>query len=51
MAMEKMVTNLGLDIPARTLKQNDLKQVLQSVMSAWLPLSKTVLGKTPSHYR
>jgi len=32
-------------VPPRDLRQTDLKAVLQSVMSNWLPLSKAVLGK------
>ena len=43
--LEKMVSTLGLKVSARDMKSADLKQLLQAVMSNWLPLAIAVLTK------
>jgi len=43
--LEKMVSTLGLKVSARDMKSADLKQLLQAVMSNWLPLAVAVLTK------
>ncbi|KAJ3272649.1 Cytoplasmic GTPase/eEF2-like protein (ribosomal biogenesis) [Terramyces sp. JEL0728] len=41
--LEKIIQSLGIKVPPRDLKAKDLKILLQSVMSQWLPLSDAVL--------
>ncbi|CAL8086475.1 unnamed protein product [Orchesella dallaii] len=43
LAIEKMVGTLNLSIHQRDLRQNDPKQLVYTVMSNWLPLSKAIL--------
>ncbi|KAJ3312816.1 Cytoplasmic GTPase/eEF2-like protein (ribosomal biogenesis) [Boothiomyces sp. JEL0838] len=42
-ALEKIIQSLGIKVPPRDMKAKDLKILLQSVMSQWLPLSDAVL--------
>ena len=42
--LEKMTVSLGLKIPPRDFRSTDFKTILTSVMSAWLPISESVLS-------
>ena len=42
--LEKVIKSFNLSVPARELQNKDLKVVLQSVMSRWLPLSEAILS-------
>ena len=44
--VSKIVTTLNLKIPPRELKSKDTKNLLQLVMSQWLPLSSCVIQST-----
>ena len=41
--LDKMIATLGLKISARELRSTDSKQLLNSIMSTWLPLAVSVL--------
>ncbi|KAJ0264761.1 Ribosomal protein S5/Elongation factor G/III/V family protein [Hirschfeldia incana] len=45
----KLIKNFNLKIPERELQNKDPKNVLQSVMSSWLPLSDAVLSMAVKH--
>ncbi|CAN8258415.1 unnamed protein product [Cochlearia groenlandica] len=47
--LEKVIKSFNLSIPPRELQNKDPKQVLQSVMSRWLPLSDAVLSMAVKH--
>ena len=42
--LDKMIQTLGLKISPRDLRSTDTKQLLSSVMSAWLPIASSVLA-------
>ncbi|KAK6926486.1 Translation elongation factor EFTu-like, domain 2 [Dillenia turbinata] len=42
--LEKVVKSFNLSVPARELQNKDLKSMLQSVLSRWLPLSDAILS-------
>jgi ribosome assembly protein 1 len=41
---EKIVTSLGIKIPARDLKYSDSKAPLQSLFNLWIPLARSLLN-------
>ena len=41
--IEKITNALKLKVPPRDLSQDDPKQVVQAIMSRWLPLADTML--------
>ncbi|ESQ47559.1 hypothetical protein EUTSA_v10019976mg [Eutrema salsugineum] len=47
--LEKVIKSFNLSIPPRELQNKDPKNVLQSVMSRWLPLSDAVLSMAVKH--
>lgn len=42
--LQKIIKSMNLAVPPRDLQHKDLKVVVQSVMSRWLPISDTVLS-------
>ena len=47
--LERIVSSLGLTVPARDLRSSDPRQQLTAVLSAWLPLAAAVLRVVAHH--